>query len=397
MAMTHRVGDAIVRAFGDQVTARLGLRFGGSRQADLHRAVETLARGHPGGAHGAISDWMSRAWSADDIRTLAGLLCVGETYFFREPAAFDLLEHELLAPHIVWGRHNTRRLRVWSAGCATGEEAYSLSIMLHRLLPDIDDWDVTALGTDLHAGFLERAREGVYGDWSFRGVPDLVREQYFDRLDGEHWRVKDRYRRIVHFEQGNLIEPMVATEAFDLILCRNVLMYFSREHIHRVLRQLHLALADDGLLLVAGPEAAGRGADGFETMRFEHALFYRKAAVGKPAAVSPLRAPHVTPTHPLPAHAPQPSHHIHARHEPDAHVLQAIARCEAAIAHDKCDAALHVQHAALLEEAREPRLARDALRRALFLEPGLVVARSAIERLSKLLATRAARHPEIAS
>jgi len=387
--MTHRVGDASVRAFGEQVTARLGLRFGGSRQSDLHRAVAALAQGHPGGASGALGEWMSRAWTADDIRTLAALLCVGETYFFREPAAFDLLEHELLPPLAIAMRQGTRRLRVWSAGCATGEEAYSLSIMLHRLLPDIDDWDVTVLGSDLHAGFIERAREGIYGDWSFRGVPELVREQYFERTDEQRWRVKDRYRRIVHFEQGNLVEPIVASQAFDLILCRNVLMYFSREHLHGVLRQLHLALADDGLLLVAGPEAAGRGADGFETMHFERALFYRKAPAANQLSLHQAHSP--------PRHVPQTMHQARARHDADAHLLQAIARCEAAIARDKCDAALHVQHAALLEEAHEPGLARDALRRALFLEPELAVARSAIERLSQQLAARRGRHPQTAS
>ena len=391
--MTHRAGDASVRAFGDQIASRLGLRFGGGRQFDLRRAVEALASGHPGGEHGAINEWMSRVWSADDIQTLARLLCVGETYFFREPAAFDVLEHEVLPPAIINGRAGARRLRVWSAGCATGEEVYSLSIMLHRLLPDIDDWDVSILGTDLHDGFLEHARDGVYGDWSFRGVPDIVREHCFEPMDEGRFRVKDRYRRIVRFEQGNLVDTFIAAEAFDLIFCRNVLMYFGRDHTRHVLQQLHQALANDGLLLVAGPEAAGRGFDGYEPMRFAHALFHRKARA----------APDIAPA----AHAPRlangeegamtaPQATTIARAEPDAHLLQAITRCEAAIARDKCDAALHVQHAALLEEAHEPRMAHDALRRALFLEPELVLARSAFQRLSQALALRAELHPETA-
>jgi len=391
--MTHRVGDASLRAFSDQVAARLGLRLGGSRQADLRRAVDALGREHPGGTQAAIGEWLSRPWSAADIQTLAGLLCVGETYFFREPAAFDLLEHELLPPRVVAGRQGVRRLRVWSAGCATGEEAHSLSILLHKLLPDIDDWDVTVTGTDLHAGFLDRAREGVYGDWSFRGVPELVREQYFERLDDEHWRVKDRYRRIVHFEQGNLVDPFVPGESFDLILCRNVLMYFTRDHMRQVLRQLHQALADDGLLLVAGPEAAGRGVDGYEPMRFAHAIFYRKAS-GEAAQSAPPTRPHALIAPPV--QAPPMPRRAAARPDADAHLLQAIARCEAAIARDKCDAALHVQHAALLEEAHQPQEARDALRRALFLEPELILARSAMDRLSQVLAARRGHHRETA-
>lgn len=377
--MTHRVGDALIRAFGDRIAAELGMRFGNNRRDDLQRAVRALAvlAGFDDEKR-ALEQWLIRPWSSGDVQTLAGLLSVGETYFFRDAAAFDVLEHELLPPLVVARRAGTRRLRAWSAGCSTGEEAYSLAIMLSRLVPDHADWGISILATDIHPGCLTRAQEGVYGEWSFRGVPELVREQYFERMEGERFRVKDVHRTMVHFQHGNLMDPATFSEGFDLILCRNVLMYFGQEQARQVVRHLRASLADNGLLLVAPTEAGGRCFEGFEALRFQQSVVHRKVSrVHRPA---PERQ-----TAPAGAHG--------------ASVEQALARCEAAIGRDKCDAALHVQHAALLEEAQQPERAREALRRALFLDPDMALARNALKRLSQAVSARPGRrrHRETAS
>jgi chemotaxis protein methyltransferase CheR len=140
------------------------------------------------------------------MQALAQQLSVGETYFFRGPAAFGVLEHELLPPLIVRRRHGTRRLRIWSAGRCTGEEAYSLAIVLKRLIPDIADWDIDILGTDIHPGFLARAEAGVYGDWTFRGVPRAVRRAHFQPLGGRREAVMPALRRLTRFCFGNLAQ-----------------------------------------------------------------------------------------------------------------------------------------------------------------------------------------------
>jgi chemotaxis protein methyltransferase CheR len=379
--MTHRVGDALIRAFSDKIAAQMGMRFGVNRHDVLLRGANALAQRVGAACESSeIEQWLVRPWSPADIQLLAELFSVGETYFFRDPAAFDILEHELLPALVVQRRSETRRLRVWSAGCSTGEEAYSLAVMLMRLVPDHAQWDIEVWGTDIHMGFLARAQEATYGEWSFRGVPDLVREQHFHRLDADRLLVKDRARAMVRFQYANVMEPPPCAPPFDLILCRNVLIYFGREQARQAVAHLRTALADGGLLLVAPTEAGARCFDGFEAVRYPNALFHRKAALST--------------DRPRPARSSRPDAK-RLKPELDRSLDDAISRCEAALARDRLDAALHVQHAALLEEAHRPEQARDALRRALFLEPELTLARSALQRLSEQLGGRRQRLHEV--
>src|SRR5262249_44046280 len=167
-------------------------------------------------------------------------LTVGETHFFRNEPQFAALESHVL-PELIARHALDRRLRVWSAGCATGEEAYSLAILLIRLLPDIAAWDVSVLATDVNEDALSRAREGVYGRWSFRGVPDHLPAEFF-QADGERLSVRADVRGLVRFERLNLVGdayPSAATGTveLDLILCRNVLIYFGPEAMGAVVRR----------------------------------------------------------------------------------------------------------------------------------------------------------------
>lgn len=375
--MTHRAGDALIRAFGDRIAAQMGMRLGASRHDVLLCAVKALAQ-RAGAACEAdeIRQWLLRDWERTDVQVLAELLSVGETYFFRDPASFDILEHELLAPLVVQRRGETRRLRVWSVGCSTGEETYSLAMMLCRLVPDHAQWDIQVWGTDIHQVFLDRAREAVYGDWSFRGVPELVREQFFQRLDADRFLVNETPRSMVRFQYANAMEPPPWGQPFDLILCRNVLMYFGRRQVRQAVAHLRSALADDALLLLSPAEAGACRFEGFEALRYPNALFHRKTASGHDANEPP---------------APRTKTALRIQPESDRCLNDAIARCEAAIARDRIDAALHVQHAGLLEQAGRPELARDALRRALFLEPELELARTALQRLCEQLGQRQGR------
>lgn len=375
--MTHGVGDALFQAFSDRIAACTGLRFDAARRADLHRAIHELIQGSDSGdAHGELGRWLARPWLQADIETLAEHICVGETYFFRESAAFDMLEHELLPPLIARRRVTTRKLRVWSAGCSTGEEVHSLAIMLSRLVPDNADWDIVILGTDIHPGFLAQAKEGVYGDWSFRGVPDVVRELYFDALDERRFAVKSAQRRLTRFCYANLAQPAAASN-FDLILCRNVLIYFDRDQALLTVQRLRSSLADDGLLQVGATEAGAGLFQGFREVRIGQAVCHRKLAdFGLDAAA--------TKNAPAAAMRMEPPMVVSAA-DADASssdLKEALTRCEVAILRDKCDAMLHVQHAALLEESLRPQQAKEALRRALFLDPTLALAREALRRLT---------------
>jgi len=399
--MTHGVGDGLFQAFSDKIAACTGLRFDSARRADLHRAIDGLTQGSESGdARVELGQWLARPWLQADIETLARHLCVGETYFLRDPAAFNFLEHELLPPLIAQRRATTRTLRVWSAGCSTGEEVYSVAIMLSRLVPDHADWDIVVLGTDIHRGFLARAEQGVYGKWSFRGVPDMVRECYFDALDEQRFAVKPMQKRLTRFCYANLAQPVPAG-AFDLILCRNVLIYFDLDQACSAVRHLRSSLTDDGLLHVGAIEASAGLFDGFRELRIGDTVVHRKVPTSTQPALVSRQASSVGCSLAMEAHcgvAP-PRHsngrdssarlalrsdsgaiNRHLRH--DATLVEALNRCEIALLRDKCDAMLHLKHAALLEALLRPQQARDALRRALFLDPTLVQARAALRRLA---------------
>src|SRR4030042_1729777 len=125
-----------------------------------------------------------------------------------------------------------KRLRFWSAGCSTGEEPFSLAILLDKLIPDLKDWNVTILATDINTGAIRKAEEGTYSDWSFRDNPPWFKEHYFEKVDGSHHRLLPRIRKIVTFWYLHLSEdhyPALQnnTNAMDFIFCRNVLMDFA--------------------------------------------------------------------------------------------------------------------------------------------------------------------------
>jgi chemotaxis protein methyltransferase CheR len=190
------------------------------------------------------------------IEALALELTIGETYFFRHPHHFEFLREALRK--LQSGRAKDDPIRVWSAGCSSGEEAYSMAIAaLEALGPSAQD-RVEILGTDLNAACLERARAATYGAWSFRNVAPAVRAQWFEPR-GAQLRVASAPRSMVRFVSRNLLDgpppagPSAAwSHGIDLIFCRNVLIYFDPEAIERVTEVLARALMSGGLM-VPGP------------------------------------------------------------------------------------------------------------------------------------------------
>lgn len=133
----------------------------------------------------------------------------GETFFFRDSGQFTLLKEQIL-PKLIHRRKSSRSLRILSAGCSTGEEAYSLAILVDQLLPDRQDWEIHILGADINVRSIQLARQGVYGDWAFRKVDAARQQQYFQRR-GSHWVLNESIRKMVTFRKGNII-----TDSFSL-------------------------------------------------------------------------------------------------------------------------------------------------------------------------------------
>ncbi len=206
-------------------------------------------------------------------------LTVGETYFFRNVPQFEALRRQVL-PELIGRQTKLRSLRLWSAGCATGEEPYSLAMTINDMLPDADTWQVTILATDINAGFLARARAALYSNWSFRETSEEMRDHYFTQEDNR-WRLRAEIRRRVIFARLNLVEDMFpsvisGTCALDLIFCRNVMIYFDETTIRRVVDRLYRALSPGGWLFVGHAEPQASVYHQFEVHNFPSTVVYRK-------------------------------------------------------------------------------------------------------------------------
>jgi chemotaxis protein methyltransferase CheR len=194
---------------------------------------------------------------ATEMDALVAEITIGETHFFRHREHFDALR-DIVLPGLMARKAVERRLRIWCAGCADGAEPYSLSILLRRELGQVlVGWDVAILGTDINRQFLANARAGRFEEWSFRATPDDVRRACFEQK-GKHWVIAPEYRVGVSFQFHNLVAnpfpPLGEFSAFDLIICRNVMIYFSPELMRTVVSQFHNCLEPGGWLLVGPAE-----------------------------------------------------------------------------------------------------------------------------------------------
>ena len=224
--------------------------------------------------------------AADHVlwQELIDIVTVGETYFFRNLDQFTALRTEVL-PAIIERRRRagSKQLRLWSAGCATGEEPYSLAILLRELLPDIDDWQIALLATDLNTTSLERARRGLYRSWSFRNeTPDDVRTRWF-APEADGYRLAPAIRGMVAFLPLNLVSDHYpsfesGTMHMDVIMCRNVTIYFDQDTTREIVRRLYQALTDDGWLVVGHAEPMASIYNGFEPRNFPNTVLYQKTS-----------------------------------------------------------------------------------------------------------------------
>lgn len=180
-----------------------------------------------------------------------------ETSFFRDMTPFDRLR-DIVLPYMAKTRAAEKSLRIWSAACASGQEAYSIAILLREYGAPFDGWQVQITGTDISHEILGRAQAGVYSQFEVqRGMPARLLVKYF-KQEGEVWRLREEVRRMVNFRQSNLLQsPPLPAGSVDILFCRNVLMYLDASSRVKVLQGLHATLQRDGVLFLGGAETAG--------------------------------------------------------------------------------------------------------------------------------------------
>jgi len=282
---TSVVPDLLRVRLSEMIAERMGLHFPPERWGDLERGLVGAAKEFGLADVAACVDWLlSAALTKAQLEVLASHLTVGETYFFREKKTFDALAESILPELIRARRASERRLRIWSAACCTGEEPYSLAILLAQVIPDLADWNVTILATDINDRFLKKAAAGVYGEWSFRESPAWFKERYFQRTADGRYSILPEIKKRVTFAHLNLagdVFPSLETDtnAMDLIFCRNVLMYFTLPQLQKVVGNLHRALVPDGWLVVSPSECSQVHFSHFAPVNFPSVILYQKSVL----------------------------------------------------------------------------------------------------------------------
>ena len=370
-------------ALSDLVARWTGLYFPPERHAELERGLVRASKdfGHPNVGSFVNFCLTTAELTPDQVQTLAWHLTIGETYFLRGRQTFEVLEREVLPQFIMARRNDEQQLRLWSAGCAGGEEPYSLAITVSRVLPESQDWNVTILATDINTRALHKASEGVYGSWSFRDTPDWLRPHFFREAGNGEWAIRPEIKRRVTFSYLNLAAdpyPSLATNtnAMDIIFCRNVLMYFRAETMKRVIGRLHDALRDGGYLFVAPSEASHEFFPQFERVAVNGEIYYRKdaahahghgAAHAHPARrLRPAVVPKAEPAAPRRAHAGGDGHKprpVPAKAAPErraAHRQIAREPAAAAVQHRVASQASHEAAASAAQAAALAAAARAA-------------------------------------
>jgi chemotaxis protein methyltransferase CheR len=369
-------------AYRRLIEDRFGLRLMDHQARELERRVMEVL---------ALTDFaepleMLRAfaagWRADLLQVLVAGLTVGETHFFRIVPQIAALR-ELVLPDLIRQHAPERKLRVWSAGCSTGEEPYTLAILLREALLGIDTWDVQLFATDVSEPALDAARRGVYREWSFRDTPESIRRSYFEDAGHQQRRLVDSVRTMVRFSHQNLAQDPPPARPLDLILCRNVTIYFSEAATQRVYATFRDCLASDGWLVLGPSDPVPSQAGGLETVFAPGVVLWRKstrppgdasATLPTPGSVSqpPVqqdphrRKPASSPLKPI-VTGPIVERSTELADSRTAH--GALEDAERIVIAEPLNASAHLLLGMLYLDRGAPDQALSSLRRAAFLEP----------------------------
>jgi chemotaxis protein methyltransferase CheR len=229
--------------------------------------------------HGFLSveDLLLRLRNKTNERLLGELveaMAINETYFFRDGHPFEALRQSVL-PELMQRRSAFRCLNVWSAACSSGQEAYSVAILLRHDFPALSGWTVRLFASDLSTSMLAKARRGCYSDLEIsRGLPPDLRHKYFHKRD-DGWQIRDDLRRMVEFRPLNLCSAWPHLPPMDLVLMRNVLIYFDLSTRQQILDRLRQVMQPDGYLMLGGAETTHNLDDNFLPVSFAQAIFFQ--------------------------------------------------------------------------------------------------------------------------
>ncbi len=288
--MNSAISEAVISRLSDHIISRMGLYFPRERWAELENKITSASNSLGFADTASCIEWvLSSRTDQRQLEILANCLTNGETYFFRENKSLAALTARAI-PDIIKAHQKTEKsIRIWSAGCSTGEEPYTLAMIVSGM-PELLGWKINILGTDINQKVLAVAEEGLYEEWSFRGVDAETRSRYFTKEANGGYRVLPEIKKLVSFMHLNLIDDVYPslinnTNALDLILCRNVLMYFTPQNVVKIIGKFQKALVAEGWLLVSPVEISIVDQALFTPLYLSGAVLHKKktAAVAPPA------------------------------------------------------------------------------------------------------------------
>lgn len=246
------MSPATMQAFSDLLERRTGQQLTAGRRWRIETALKPLLRERDIDTLDRLAAEIFGCAPSPLSQAVVEALLNHETFFFREPAAFQQLD--VAIEQIAQARAASRRLRIWCAACSTGQEAYSLAMSFAEAGAKWEGWTIEILGTDISAAAVARARDALYTQFEIqRGLPIRQMVRWFDG-EGDQWRASAALRRAVRFEKHNLLDPAPCTAPVDVVLCRNVLLYFAAPVRRLVFDRLASAMAPDGVLMLGAGE-----------------------------------------------------------------------------------------------------------------------------------------------
>ncbi|HVS69483.1 MAG TPA: CheR family methyltransferase [Mycobacteriales bacterium] len=272
------LSDSEFATLANLLHSAAGLSFDESRRDSLAFSIAERMRVTKIEDVPSYLDQVGAITGSAELQALLDEVTIPETHFFRNPPQIRALRKYVI-PELIRHAERTKRLRIWSAGCSTGEEAYTLAILIRELLPATTDWDVQIIATDISTRSLAAGRAGVYGERAFVMTDEADLNRWFVAdPNGGSWKVRDEVRSIVEFVHHNLVtdEPVFVPGEADLILCRNVTIYFDRETTRKLMQRLYNRLRDGGYLFLGHAETLWQISDDFSLVSLGDAFVYRR-------------------------------------------------------------------------------------------------------------------------
>ncbi|PWG01317.1 CheR family methyltransferase [Sphingosinicella humi] len=280
------VSDASSRILAGLLETRTGQQLTISRRWRIETALKSILRERGIGTLDQLIATLVTGREPGLADEVVEALLNNETYFYRDRSPFDLLLNGALR-RLERMRAAEKKLSIWCAGCSTGQEVYSLAMAFAEDKVRWRDWTIDIVGTDVSRSAIERARSGLYSQFEVqRGLPVLQMIRWFDEEEGQQWRIMPQIRDSVRFQHHSLVEPPPRPGRFDVILCRNVLLYFSAERRRTVFDKLAAASAPDAILMLGAGETVIGQTEAFVSDPSHRGLYMRREEV---PAVEPRR------------------------------------------------------------------------------------------------------------